>query len=316
MPRFACPTCNQGFMKWSACQHHLASVHLAAQPHEWQESCKQHGQNLPSLQVTIISASGDKFELQEICAVSDLKLSIAKHWQIPTDNQQLVICGCVLGDADSLLDFVSDDQGEQQLIISLVTSPAEPCESASMPSLESPESHCAVGASPDRPPGLFLQLLHSQSLDSNDPDQHEHVESLDLDDSLESVGAGEDFPGIVQQSGLKILDDLRPGRRPSKKMRLVCSKIVQDVMETYSNDPVRLCRAASFFSARSSYIKGLCKKHDLPLSCETVEQDEVLWIPKHILDLWVGFSHRNMRDRDYQWVNALAAVYVTFWRFF
>jgi len=275
-------------MKWSACQHHLASVHFAAQPHEWQDLCKQHGQNLPSLQVTIISASGDKLELQDICSVSDLKLSIAKHWKVPLDNQKLVICGCVLDDADSLLDFISDDQGEQQLIISLVTSLTEPCESASILSLESQESHCAVWASVDRPPGSYEHFLHSQSSDSS-LHQHEYVESLDLGHSLEPLEEG-----ALLQYDTESLEELRPGRRPSKRMRIVCSKIVQDVMEAYSNDPVRLCQAASFFSARSTYIKGLCKKYDLPTRCEPMAHDEQLSIPQHILDLWMGFANRTV----------------------
>jgi len=277
-------------MKWSACQHHLASVHFAAQPHTWKESCKLHGQKLASLRVTVVNAAGKALELQEACSVPDLKLAINKHWHIPADSQMLAISGCVLGEADSLMDFVSAEQNDPKLIVSLVTSSAEHSESAieTAPVVNQQWQESATfGGDSERYPG-------SDALGES----HEHfssdgslVQLEQVDESVDVVVAMELLEeGTLLQDAMEPSEEVRPRRRPSKRMRLVCSNIMQKIMETYSNDPERLCQAASFFSARSNYLAGLCRKYQLPTSCEPLP-DEQFQMPKLILDLWRGFAH-------------------------
>jgi len=114
-------------MKWSACQHHLASLHGAARPQDFQESSKSQGQALPVLRVTVISASGDELELCGVCTVAEVKLSIMKQWHISPDCQTLVTGDSLLRrqchDGDSLFRYVSGAQ-DTQLVMNLIALPA------------------------------------------------------------------------------------------------------------------------------------------------------------------------------------------------
>eukprot|EP00930_Biecheleria_cincta_P050095 TRINITY_DN3527_c0_g1_i1.p1 TRINITY_DN3527_c0_g1~~TRINITY_DN3527_c0_g1_i1.p1 ORF type:complete len:391 (-),score=36.91 TRINITY_DN3527_c0_g1_i1:246-1418(-) len=124
MLKFACPNCNQCFMKWSACQLHLASVHSVAKPHDLKEACKKHGQTLPTLRVTIVDASGDELELQDVRSMAEVKLSIVTHWQISLERKRLAIRSQLCHDGDSLLGYVCGES-DSCLVINLLDLPTD-----------------------------------------------------------------------------------------------------------------------------------------------------------------------------------------------
>eukprot|EP00930_Biecheleria_cincta_P008701 TRINITY_DN110236_c0_g1_i1.p1 TRINITY_DN110236_c0_g1~~TRINITY_DN110236_c0_g1_i1.p1 ORF type:complete len:280 (+),score=13.14 TRINITY_DN110236_c0_g1_i1:89-928(+) len=117
---FACPLCNQCFMKWSACQLHLGSVHGAAKPHDLKESCKKHSEGLPSFQVTVIDESGDKLELQNARSVAEVKQFIIQRWQMSLELKRLVIGDQLCHDGDSLVPYVVSGEPDSRLVVNLV----------------------------------------------------------------------------------------------------------------------------------------------------------------------------------------------------
>eukprot|EP00930_Biecheleria_cincta_P050097 TRINITY_DN3527_c0_g3_i1.p1 TRINITY_DN3527_c0_g3~~TRINITY_DN3527_c0_g3_i1.p1 ORF type:complete len:332 (-),score=43.30 TRINITY_DN3527_c0_g3_i1:166-1161(-) len=325
MPRFACPTCNQVFMKWSACQHHLASVHGAAHSQDFQEFCKSRGQALPALRVTVISASGDELELHDVCTVAEVKLSIMKHWHISPDCQTLVTGDSLFRrqchDGDSLFRYVSGAQ-DTRLVMNLIASPAAYFQDAGHippppPPMRSQTPAGSQGICSDNIPSAFVAgVLDGHSLHWQPPEirltEREECELLGLD-VAEFIGRQSDPssfaapPPTIHQGDREwhTADDLamnapesallsqrdvegnkRTQRRPSKKIRIICNKIVEAIMEAYANDPVRLRLAASVFCSQSSYIRGLCCKYRIPISHDPAEEIIDFQLPQHILDLW------------------------------
>lgn len=306
-------------MKWSACQHHLSSVHGAAYSHDFQESCKSHGQTLQSLRVTVTSASGDELAIQDACTVAEVKLFIMKHWQISLDRQTLITGGRQCNDGDSLFGYVSGGR-DAHLVMSLVASPAKYFQNALQipPPMGSQTSASSQGhgmLSDTFPCDFAPGVLTENSLHWQPPDirltEREECELLGLD-VAEFIGRQSDpsslapnlpvtSPGdspwqmgdlamTLPESALLGPGDIegnkRTQRRPSKKIRIICNKIVEAIMEAYANDPVGLRLAASIFCTQSSYIRGLCCKYRIPICLNPSEEIGNFQLPQHILDLW------------------------------
>lgn len=311
-------------MEWSACQYHLSSVHGAAYSHDFQESCISHGQTLRSLRVTVASASGDELEIQDACTVAEVKLFIMKHWQIALERQTLIIGGRQCNDGDSLLDYVSGG-GDAHLVMNLVASPARYFEEALQipPPMQSqtPASSQGHGTYSDTlrhefaPGVLHEHSLQACSLHWQPPDfrltEREECELLGLDvaefigrqsdpsslapllpvsssgeSSWQMGGLAMDLPESALMSQGDVEGNKRTQRRPSKKIRIICNKIVEAIMEAYANDPARLRLAASIFCSQSSYIRGLCCKYRIPISTDLAEEITNFQLPQHIIDLW------------------------------
>lgn len=300
-------------MTWSACRHHLASLHGVVQPDALQESCKIEGQSLPSLRATVISAAGDELEL-DVCSVAEAKLSIMKTWHIALDCQTLFIGGRQCHDGESLFGYVSGGQ-DARLVINLITLPAKPVQDevqTAPPVL----SQTPRVISDNLPSAFAAGELHEHTLPWQPQEirltEWEEGELLGLDvakiigchsdpSSLEAI-----LPVMPQPKCSWQTADLarntsecaafseeetegkrRANRRPSKKKRRLCNKIVEAIVETYANDPERLCMAASFFAAQCAYVRALFdKKGGIPISDYSTTETTNVQIPDHIMDLW------------------------------
>eukprot|EP00930_Biecheleria_cincta_P047409 TRINITY_DN3285_c0_g2_i1.p1 TRINITY_DN3285_c0_g2~~TRINITY_DN3285_c0_g2_i1.p1 ORF type:complete len:215 (+),score=27.95 TRINITY_DN3285_c0_g2_i1:123-767(+) len=78
-------------------------------------------------------------------------------------------------------------------------------------------------------------------------------------------------------------------RRPTKRTRLLCTRIVEHVIKFYSHDKVMMARVASALASQSSYMRGLCLKHRIPMTEPEAEVDNHVFyqnVPCVIQNWW------------------------------
>eukprot|EP00930_Biecheleria_cincta_P041735 TRINITY_DN28661_c0_g2_i1.p1 TRINITY_DN28661_c0_g2~~TRINITY_DN28661_c0_g2_i1.p1 ORF type:complete len:225 (-),score=27.80 TRINITY_DN28661_c0_g2_i1:268-942(-) len=80
----------------------------------------------------------------------------------------------------------------------------------------------------------------------------------------------------------------QPGRRPCKKYRLICQRIMEYLLALDDHDKDLMCCIASKLAAESSYMRGLCFKHKIPMQAE---RDLLKFkVPKRVRFLWAQVS--------------------------
>lgn len=299
-------------MKWSACQHHLASVHGEAQPQDLQELCKTHGQALPSYRVTVISASGEELKLQDVTSVGEVKVCIMKHWRISLERQTLVTSGRQCHDGGSLSNFVASEP-ESPLVMNLITSPIEfrqdvvgvlphmPIQTPNIRPDDKMSSHSLPSALASRESDD--RYFHSQPpevcLTDREGDELLSLDEAELIGNSSYLSSASASPPVMCQGKIECgeddfamtpsefapwcqngVDRVRAHRRPCQKLRGRINKMVEKIVEEYADDPSRLRSLASILSSRSGYITGLFVKHGLvPARARTEEV-----IPPEILE--------------------------------
>eukprot|EP00930_Biecheleria_cincta_P025301 TRINITY_DN18027_c0_g1_i1.p1 TRINITY_DN18027_c0_g1~~TRINITY_DN18027_c0_g1_i1.p1 ORF type:complete len:218 (+),score=36.04 TRINITY_DN18027_c0_g1_i1:66-719(+) len=86
---------------------------------------------------------------------------------------------------------------------------------------------------------------------------------------------------------------LQSHRRPSKKTRLLCSEIMKYLIESYSHDKLTMCAIASQLAWQSSYMKGLCLKHEIPLAWQAGQNNILHEMPWEIRNAWAQVLARH-----------------------
>lgn len=76
------------------------------------------------------------------------------------------------------------------------------------------------------------------------------------------------------------------GRRPSKKVRRVCSQIIECLLFAYQNDEVTLSNIAWSLASKHSYMRGLCLKHEIPWLGQDAAHAHICEMPQQIKTLW------------------------------
>lgn len=91
-----------------------------------------------------------------------------------------------------------------------------------------------------------------------------------------------------------------PGRRPCKKKRRNCVKIIEYLLCAYQKDEDTMSKIASKLASESTYMRCLCLKHMIPVLPEEDIEDVV--VPQHIQDLWTqvspGSEQRKLQDTE------------------
>eukprot|EP00930_Biecheleria_cincta_P080273 TRINITY_DN6843_c0_g1_i2.p1 TRINITY_DN6843_c0_g1~~TRINITY_DN6843_c0_g1_i2.p1 ORF type:complete len:214 (+),score=32.07 TRINITY_DN6843_c0_g1_i2:46-687(+) len=57
----------------------------------------------------------------------------------------------------------------------------------------------------------------------------------------------------------------QPTSRPCKKIRLMCHKIIERVIELYQHDQASMSKVAWKLASENGYMRGLCVKHKIPM---------------------------------------------------
>eukprot|EP00930_Biecheleria_cincta_P007518 TRINITY_DN108744_c0_g1_i1.p1 TRINITY_DN108744_c0_g1~~TRINITY_DN108744_c0_g1_i1.p1 ORF type:complete len:236 (+),score=46.82 TRINITY_DN108744_c0_g1_i1:73-780(+) len=98
--------------------------------------------------------------------------------------------------------------------------------------------------------------------------------------------------------------------RPSKRIRQLCSQLVQALVDFYKDDEAMLCQVGWKLASQAAYLKGLCLKHGLPVLQGPWPQQEAQQdilsrgLPPQIQRLWAQVFvdlHVSRKMTDAQW---------------
>eukprot|EP00930_Biecheleria_cincta_P076359 TRINITY_DN63578_c0_g1_i1.p1 TRINITY_DN63578_c0_g1~~TRINITY_DN63578_c0_g1_i1.p1 ORF type:complete len:220 (-),score=40.80 TRINITY_DN63578_c0_g1_i1:167-826(-) len=103
--------------------------------------------------------------------------------------------------------------------------------------------------------------------------------------STTSFAPDEEEEEVFHQTSF-VVGQVTHGRRPAKKSRRLCSKIIDSLIASYHHDEVVLSNIAWSLAEQHGYFRSLCLKHEIPrvhqdagcvFPCELPENVQLLW---------------------------------------
>eukprot|EP00930_Biecheleria_cincta_P019340 TRINITY_DN14787_c1_g1_i1.p1 TRINITY_DN14787_c1_g1~~TRINITY_DN14787_c1_g1_i1.p1 ORF type:complete len:211 (+),score=42.54 TRINITY_DN14787_c1_g1_i1:93-725(+) len=142
-----------------------------------------------------------------------------------------------------------------------------------------------VASSPKEPAIPLLKSMPPDNKGTEDGNKDDQVKSpTDSTCSTRAASIASFAPDGEEEEVFDHKSSYVPlGRRPAKKTRRLCSKIIDSLFACYQDDEVTLSKVAWSLAAQHGYIRGLCLKYKIPQVWQGAADVQM---PTEIQSLW------------------------------